>query len=374
MHMRSLPQRLLDDSKGSESQHLLQGYGNYTDTSAIEPLRIVPTMTLLENLKIQAKANPKRIVLPEGEEPRTVEAAVQIVRDKLAKVVLVGNRKNIESVAKKQGVNVSDILSVDPVTSPNFAEYSRTYAQIRAAKGVTLDSAKKLMADPVFFGTMMVHKGEADGLVSGAQHSTGDTIRPALQIIKTKPGINIVSSSFIMIVPNCDFGDKGMFVFADCAVMPAPTESELAQIAIASAETAKVLCGMKPKVAMLSFSTYCSAKHELVDKVKRATAIAREMAPDLEIDGEMQADAAMVPKVGKSKAPNSPIAGQANVLVFPDLQSGNIAYKLVERLSHAQAIGPILQGIAKPINDLSRGCSVDDIVNLVTITSLQAGT
>jgi phosphate acetyltransferase len=220
---------------------------------------------------------------------------------------------------------------------------------------------------------MMVYKGEADGLVSGAEHSTGDTIRPALQTIKTKPGINIVSSSFIIIVPDCEFGDKGMFIFADCAVMPNPNEKELAEIAIASAETGRVLCGMDPKVAMLSFSTYGSAKHELVDKVKNAVAIAKEKAPGLKIDGEMQADAAIIPKVGKSKAPNSPIAGQANVLVFPDLQSGNIAYKLVERLAKAQAVGPILQGIAKPVNDLSRGCSVDDIVHLVAITSVQAG-
>jgi phosphate acetyltransferase len=330
-------------------------------------------MTLLENLTHKAQSNPKKIVLPEGEEPRTIKAAVQILHEKLAHVVLVGNRAKIEAVAKEQGVDVSKVPSIDPLTSPKFEEYAQAYYEARKAKGVTIEQARKLITDTVFYGTMMVHKGEMDGLVSGALHSTGDTIRPALQIIKTKPGINIVSSSFVMIVPDCEYGDKGMFIFADCAVMPNPTDAELAQIAIASAETAKVLCGLEPRVAMLSFSTYGSAQHELVDKVKRATAIAKQMAPGLKIDGELQADAAIIPKVGKSKAPNSPIAGQANVLVFPDLQSGNIAYKLVERLAKAQAIGPILQGIAKPVNDLSRGCSVEDIVHLVAITSVQAG-
>jgi len=329
-------------------------------------------MTLLENLKEKAKAAQRRIVLPEGEEPRTIKAAAEIGKQNVARVTLVGNRPKIEAVAKEQGVNVSEIPSIDPATSPKLEEYIQSYYEIRKAKGMTLDEARKLMTDPVFYGTMMVHKGEMDGLVSGAIHSTGDTIRPALQIIKTKPGINIVSSSFIMIVPDCEYGDQGMFIFADCAVMPAPSDAELAQIAIASAETGRVLCGLDPKVAMLSFSTCGSAKHELVDKVKRATSMARELAPGLKIDGEMQADAAIIPRIGKAKAPQSAIAGQANVLIFPDLQSGNIAYKLVERLAKAQAIGPILQGIAKPVNDLSRGCSVEDIVHLVAITSLQA--
>jgi phosphate acetyltransferase len=329
-------------------------------------------MTLLESLKEKAKKNPRRIVLPEGEEPRTVKAAALIMKEKLASVVLVGNRARIDAVAKEQGVDVANVPSIDPETSPKFEEYAQTYYELRKAKGMTLEEARKIMKDTVFYGTMMVYKGEMDGLVSGALHATGDTIRPALQTIKTKPGISIVSSSFIMIVPDCEYGDKGLFIFADCAVMPDPTDAELAQIAIASAETGRVLAGMDPRVAMLSFSTYGSAKHELVEKVKRAVDIAKKAAPGLKIDGELQADAAIIPKVGKSKAPGSPIAGQANVLVFPDLQSGNIAYKLVERLAKAQAIGPILQGIAKPVNDLSRGCSVDDIVHLVAITSVQA--
>jgi phosphate acetyltransferase len=330
-------------------------------------------MTLLERLKAKALANPRKIVLPEGEEPRTVKAASIITKEKLARVTLVGNRAKIEAVAKEQGVDVSAVPSIDPETSPKFEDYAQAYAEARKAKGMTIEEARKIMKDTVFYGTMMVHKGEADGLVSGALHSTGDTIRPALQFIKTKPGISLVSSVFIMIVPDCEYGDAGTFIFADCAVVPNPTDKELAEIAIASAETGRILTGIDPKVAMLSFSTYGSAKHELVDKVKRAVALAKAQAPDLKIDGELQADAAIIPKVGKSKAPGSPIAGQANVLVFPDLQSGNIAYKLVERLAKAQAIGPFLQGLNKPVNDLSRGCSVEDIVNVTMITSLQAG-
>jgi phosphate acetyltransferase len=330
-------------------------------------------MTLLERLKAKALANPRKIVLPEGEEPRTVKAASIITREKLARVTLVGNRAKIEAVAKEQGLDISAIPSIDPETSPKFEEYAQAYAEARKAKGMTIEEARRIMKDTVFYGTMMVHKGEADGLVSGALHATADTVRPALQFIKTKPGISLVSSIFIMIVPNCEYGDAGTFIFADCAVVPNPTDKELAEIAIASAETGRILAGIDPKVAMLSFSTYGSAQHELVDKVKRAVAMAKAQAPNLKIDGELQADAAIIPKVGKSKAPGSPIAGQANVLIFPDLQSGNIAYKLVERLAKAQAIGPFLQGLNKPVNDLSRGCSVEDIVNVTMITSLQAG-
>jgi phosphate acetyltransferase len=327
---------------------------------------------LMNQFKTAARKAQKRIVLPEGTEPRTVKAAGLVAEAGLAKVVLLGPEDEIRRIAVEQKADLKGVEIIDPVKSPKFDAYVDAYYELRRAKGITRDQAAQAVSDTVVYGTLMVHLADADGLVSGAEHSTADTIRPALQIIKTAPGIRIVSSAFLMVVPDCEFGDNGLFVFADCAVNPNPNAEELAAIALSSAETARVLCNMEPRVGMLSFSTMGSAEHELVDKVRKATALAKEAAPDLMIDGELQVDAAIVPKVGVKKAPNSPVAGRANVLIFPDLQSGNAGYKLVERLAKASAIGPFLQGLRKPVNDLSRGCSVEDIVNVVTITAVQA--
>jgi phosphate acetyltransferase len=326
----------------------------------------------MKNFFEKARKLQKKIILPEGTEPRTVKAARIITDEKIARVALSGIEKDIRAVAQKEGVSLDGIEIIEPAKSPNFEKYAQAFYEIRKSKGVTLDQARETVKNPIYFGTMMIQLGEADGLVSGAEHSTADTIRPALQIIKTKPGISVVSGCFIMLVPDCTLGDHGTFVFADCAVNPDPTAAQVAEIAIASAATAKTLVGMEPRVAMLSFSTKKSASHPFVDKMIEATRIAKEKAPDLLLDGELQVDAALIESVGAKKCPGSPVAGKANVLVFPDLQSGNIGYKLVERLAKAQAIGPFLQGLNKPVNDLSRGCSVQDIVDVTAVTAIQA--
>lgn len=330
-------------------------------------------MNLLNQIMERAIANPQRIVLPEGTEIRTLKAADIILKKKAAKIILIGNKEEIFSLAQTEQLNyISEAVIVDPETDANMPMYADLLHDLRKNKGMTPDEAVKLAKNPLYLACLMIKNGDADGELAGAQNTTGDVLRPAFQIVKTRPGISVVSGAFLMFTPTPQFGENGLLVFADCAVNPNPSAKELAEIAISSAETTKAIAGIEPKVAMLSFSTKGSARHEFVDKVVEATNIAKSMRPDLQIDGEMQADAALVPSVGKSKAPDSNIAGRANVLVFPDLQSGNIGYKLVERLSGTLAVGPILQGMAAPINDLSRGCSVDDIVSMIAITANQA--
>lgn len=329
-------------------------------------------MELMKKIWESAKADKKKIVLPEGSEARTVVAAQKIADEGLAMPILIGNKEEILKAGKEQGVELKGVEIIDPEVSPKLNEYIEAFYELRKNKGMTMEKAEKIVKDPLYFATMMVKLDDADGMVSGAVHTTGDLLRPGLQIIKTAPGVSVVSSFFIMLVPGSSYGEQGMLLFSDCAVNPNPTAEQLASIAIATAETAKNLCKMDPKVAMLSFSTMGSADHELVDKVRVATERAKELRPDLDIDGELQLDAAIVPKVASQKAPNSNVAGKANVLVFPDLQAGNIGYKLVQRFANAEAIGPVCQGFAKPINDLSRGCSSEDIVNVVALTAVQA--
>ncbi len=329
-------------------------------------------MDLMKKIWTAAQADKKKIVLPEGNEERNIAAAQKINELGLAYPILVGNKNEINSKAKELSVDLSGIEVIDPDESANLDKYIEAFYELRKNKGMTMEKADKIVRDPLYFATMMVKLDDADGMVSGAVHTTGDLLRPGLQIIKTAPGVSVVSSFFIMQVPGSTYGDNGTLLFADCAVNPNPNEDELAAIAIATAETAKSLCNMDPKVAMLSFSTMGSASHEVVDKVRNATQKAKELRPDLDIDGELQLDASIVEKVAAQKAPNSKVAGKANVLVFPDLQAGNIGYKLVQRFANATAIGPVCQGFAKPINDLSRGCSSDDIVNVVALTAVQA--
>ena len=327
---------------------------------------------LIEKIKAKASADIKRIVLPEGDEKRTVQAAAILKKEGLAEPVLIGAPSAVNEAAASVGTDITGIEIIDPATSPKASSYADTLYELRKAKGVTPEDAVKLVADPMYFGIMMIKCGDADGLVSGAVHTTGDMLRPALQIIKTKPEMKVVSSSFLMDCPNPDLGEDGLLVYADCVVMPCPTADELAYIAIATADTAKRLCGFtEPRVAMLSFSTKGSAKHDLVSKVQEAVAKAHELAPDLLLDGEMQFDAALVPEIGQSKAPGSPVAGRANILVFPDLQAGNIGYKITQRIGGAECFA-VLQGLNAPCNDLSRGCSVEDIVNTVAMTAVQA--
>ena len=320
-------------------------------------------MSLIDTIKMKAKKDIKRIVLPEGEEERTVAAAKIIKAEGLAVPVLLGDPAKIDA----EGIEI-----INPMTSDKSAQYASELYELRKAKGVTEEDAKNLVADPMYYGIMMVKTGDADGLVSGAVHTTGDMLRPALQIIKTKPGMKVVSSSFLMDCPNKSLGENGLLVYADCVVMPNPTAEELAHIAVSAADTARALCDIEePRVALLSFSTKGSTKHELVTKVQQATEIAHQIAPSLILDGELQFDAALVPEIAASKAKGSPVEGRANVLIFPDLQAGNIGYKITQRIAGAECFA-VLQGLAKPCNDLSRGCSVDDIVNTVAMTAVQA--
>lgn len=331
-------------------------------------------MDLISEIIARAKANKQRIVLPEGTEKRTLIAADRLLADEVADLILIGNPTEINEIGEKEGLkNLSKATIINPEEHSKKEEYTQLLYELRKKKGMTIEDARKLVLDPLYLGCLIIKAGDADGQLAGAQNTTGNVLRPALQIIKTSPGITCVSGAMLMVTKTPQYGENGVLVVGDVAVTPMPDAAQLSQIAVCTAQTAKAVAGFEdPRVAMLSFSTKGSAKHEVVDKVTEALALAKELAPELKIDGELQADAALVPSVGNSKAPGSEIAGKANVLVFPNLEVGNIAYKLVQRLGEADAVGPILQGIAKPVNDLSRGCSVDDIYKMVAITANQA--
>ncbi len=327
-------------------------------------------MTFSEKIMERAKADKRTIVLPEGDDARIVQAAGMAAKAGIANVILLAKEEEAKKLAG--GVDLAGVQFVDLETSDKMDEFANALYEIRKSKGMSVEQAKATVKDPLYFGVMMIKLGFADGMVAGAAHSTSDTLRPALQIIKAKPGISTVSTFFVMTVPNCDMGQDGTFIFSDCGMVINPTAEELAAIALSSAQTAQTLCGMDPIVAMLSFSTKGSASSPEVEKVVEATRIAKQAAPELKLDGELQADAALVPSVGSSKAPGSPVAGKANVLIFPNLDAGNIGYKLVQRLAKAEALGPVVQGLAKPVNDLSRGCVADDVVKVIAITVVQA--
>lgn len=327
-------------------------------------------MGFIDVIKAKAKADKKTIVLPESMDRRTFEAAAVLLKEDIANLVIIGTPEEV--AANSEGLDISKATIINPYTHEKTEEYANLFVELRKSKGLTYEDAKATMLkDYAYYGCLMIKAGDADGMVSGACHSTANTLRPCLQIIKTKPGTKLVSAFFLMEVPDCEYGENGTFVFGDCGLNQNPNPEELAAIAISSAESFKMLVGKEPKVAMLSHSSMGSAKHADVDKVVEAVRIAKEQAPELSLDGELQLDAAIVPSVGSSKAPDSKVAGQANVLIFPDLDAGNIGYKLVQRLAKAEAYGPMTQGIAKPVNDLSRGCSSDDIVGVVAITAVQ---
>ena len=331
-------------------------------------------MNLLEHIVARAKSDKQRIVLPEATEERTLRAADRVLADSIAELILIGNPDELKELAAKWDLhNIDKATIVDPLNNPKAEEYAELLAELRKKKGMTIEHARELVKNPLYLGCMIIKTEGADGQISGALSTTGDTLRPALQIIKCAPGVTCVSGAMLMLTHEHQYGDDGIIVMGDVAVTPVPTADQLAQIAVCTAQTARSVAGIQdPRVAMLSFSTKGSAKHEVVDKVVEATRLAHELAPELKLDGELQADAALVPAVGEKKAPGSLIAGHANVLVVPNLEVGNISYKLVQRLGDAIAIGPILQGIARPVNDLSRGCSVDDIYYMVAITACQA--
>lgn len=331
-------------------------------------------LNLINQIVARAKADRQRIVLPEGTEERTLKAANQILTDEVADLILLGKPQEIGDLAVKLGLgNIGKATIVDPETSPKHEEYAQLLCDIRKKKGMTIEEARKLVNDPLYYGCLMIKNGDADGQLAGARNTTGNVLRPALQIIKTAPGISCVSGAMLLLTHAPECGQNGVLVVGDVAVTPVPDANQLAQIAVCTAQTAKAVAGIEePKVALLSFSTKGSAKHEVVDKVVEATKLAQQMAPSINIDGELQADAALVPEVAAGKAPGSTVAGSANVLIVPSLEVGNIAYKLVQRLGHADAVGPVLQGIARPVNDLSRGCSIEDVYRMIAITANQA--
>ncbi len=327
-------------------------------------------MNFLDKIKAMAKGDKKTIVLAEGEELRTIQACQQVLKEDIANIILLGNEDKIKEIAT--GYDISGATVINPEKADNFMEFAEKFCEMRKAKGMTMDKAVETMKNTLYYGVMLVKEGLADGMVAGAVNSTANVLRPSLQILKTAPGTKIVSSFFVMVCPDKEYGAEGVFVFSDCGLVENPSAEDLSDIAISSAGSFKSLVGVEPTIAMLSYSTYGSAKSELVDKVNTATKLAQEKRPDLMLDGELQLDAAIVPSVGQAKAPDSKVAGKANVLIFPDLNAGNIGYKLVQRLAKAEAYGPMTQGIAKPVNDLSRGCSWQDIVGVVAITCVQA--